>query len=230
MKILVVDDDRELADLLRYTFQRAGYRVMTAFDGESALKICQLEMPDVVVLDLMMPKSNGINFLEEIRRTSSVPVIVLTALGDEEHVVQALHLGADDYLVKPFRPRELKARVRALLRRSQAQTRTEAKNSQPLSVGGIILDPRSREVTVAGQPVQLTRTEFALLHFLMLNRNALIQASDILANIWGYDSDQSIDVVRVNISRLRRKLESQPSNPRIIVTGSGGGYKLQSNE
>ncbi len=225
MKILLADDDRDLIDLLRYAFQRDGHSVVMAFDGEAALRMIQSESPDLVVLDLMMPKRDGMQVLKELRRSKNVPVIMLTALGDEDHVVDALQLGADDYLVKPFRPRELRARAQALLRRSRDPL-TSSKPAQPIEVGDVALDPGTRQVSVQGRPAQLSRTEFSLLHYLMLNRNVIVSPSDIIANVWGYEADENDQVVKVTVSRLRRKLETDPSNPQYIVNVPGVGYKF----
>jgi DNA-binding response OmpR family regulator len=226
-KILLADDDRDLVDILRYTFQRDGYSVLLAFDGEMALRMLQSESLDLVVLDLMMPKRNGMEVLREMRLSSNVPVIVLTALGDEDHVVDALQLGADDYLLKPFRPRELRARAAALLRRSQSQPKPRDKSLQPIELGDVMLNPNTRQVTVAGQPVQLSRTEFSLLHYLMVNRNIALALSDIMANVWGYDANDNDEVVKVTVSRLRRKMEADPAHPRYIVNVPGVGYMFQ---
>ena len=226
-KILLADDDRDLVDILRYTFQRDGYSVLLAFDGEMALRMLQSESLDLVVLDLMMPKRNGMEVLREMRLSSNVPVIVLTALGDEDHVVDALQLGADDYLLKPFRPRELRARAAALLRRSRSQPKPRDKSLQPIELGNVMLNPNTRQVTVAGQPVQLSRTEFSLLHYLMVNRNIALALSDIMANVWGYDANDNDEVVKVTVSRLRRKMEADPAQPRYIVNVPGVGYMFQ---
>jgi DNA-binding response OmpR family regulator len=228
-KVLLADDDRDLIDLLRYTFQRDGYAVSLAFDGEMALHKLQTDAPDLLVLDLMMPKRSGMDVLRELQHSSHVPVIVLTALGDEDHVVDALELGADDYLVKPFRPRELRARAQALLRRCREEVRIQEKAAAPLVVGSVRLDPRTRGVTVDGNPVQLSRTEFSLLHYLMLSRG-VVSVPDIIANVWGYEADANDEVVKVTVSRLRRKIEADPSNPRYVVNVPGVGYRFQGEE
>ena len=225
MNVLLADDDRDLVDLLRYAFQRDGYAVTTAFDGDSALRAFQTAPPDLLILDLMMPKRNGMEVLQALRGSSNVPVIVLTAMGDEDNMVNALQLGADDYLVKPFRPRELRVRAQALLRRSR--NRTEVQTFQPLTLGDVTLDPGAHEVTVAGQLVSLTRIEFALLQYLMINRDTVLSIPDIIANVWGYDADGNDEVVKVTISRLRRKVETDPSQPRYILNVPGVGYKFQ---
>ncbi len=227
MKVLVADDDRELVELLDYALKRDGHRVITAFDGMTALQLIQMEKPDLVLLDVNMPKQNGIDVLRDLRRRSKVPVLMLTVRTDEDSVVSALELGADDYVYKPFRPRELRARVRALLRRHNGAPASQA-STEKLVIGDICLDPQQRQVWVRGDSIKLTPTEFSLLHFLMLNRDGVLRPSSIVANVWGYDADETDDVVRVFISRLRRKIEIDPSNPRSIVNVPGFGYKFQS--
>jgi two-component system response regulator VicR len=225
-KILLVDDDRDLVDMLRYIFQREGYTIITAYDGEVALRAFKAESPDLIVLDLSMPKRSGFQVLQEIRRMSKVPVIVLTCLGDEDHLVTALEGGADDYLAKPFRPRELKARTSALLRRAQHGKESRDKALKPLLLGDISLNAKTTDVFVAGRVVKLTRTEFALLQYLMVNYDIVLSQSDIIANVWGFDAEGNDDLVRVTISRLRRKIEPDPTSPRYIVTVPGVGYRF----
>ncbi len=225
-KILLVDDDRDLVDMLRYIFQREGYTIITAYDGEVALRAFKAESPDLIVLDLSMPKRSGFQVLQEIRQVSKVPVIVLTCLGDEDHLVAALERGADDYLAKPFRPRELKARTNALLRRAHHGKQSGDKSLKPLLLGDISLNAKTMEVSVAGRVVKLTRTEFALLQYLMVNYDTVLSQSDIIANVWGFDAEGNEDLVRVTISRLRRKIEPEPTSPRYIVTVPGVGYRF----
>jgi DNA-binding response OmpR family regulator len=229
-KVLLADDDRDLVDLLRYFFQRDGYQVAMAFDGEMALRVFEIESPDLVILDLAMPKRNGMEVLGEIRRKTNVPVIVLTASANEEHLVDALEVGAEDYLVKPFRPRELRARARAVLRRTRERGESYVKPSKPLSVGGLTLDPIKREVALEGKVLALTAKQFGLLHYLMLNRDIVLRVADIMMNVWGYDSPENEEVVKVTIHRLRQKVEPDPGHPHYIVTVPGYGYKFQSRE
>lgn len=225
MKILLADDDRDLVDMLRYVFQRDGYSVITAFDGQAALRAFQGQAPDLIVLDLMMPKLSGLEVLQDIRRSSKIPIIVLTSLGDEENTVNALEGGADDYLAKPFRPRELRARVKALLRRAAGQP-GEGTPAKPLLVGDIRLNAKTQQVSVSGRAVKLTPTEFALLQHLMVNYDQVRSSSDIVASVWGYDAEQNEELVRVTISRLRHKIEPDPSSPRYIITVPGVGYRF----
>jgi DNA-binding response OmpR family regulator len=198
-----------------------------AFDGEMTVRTFESESADLVVLDLMMPKRSGMEVLKEIRRHSRVPVIILSGLGDEERLVTALDLGADDYLVKPFRPRELRARTHALLRRAKQIPDSEEKPAKSISLGALTLDPRTRQVTLEEKPLQLTSKEFALLHYLMLNRDIVLTVSDIISNVWGFESGENEEVVKVTIYRLRRKVEPNPSKPQYILNVPGQGYKFQ---
>ncbi len=230
MKILIADDDRDLVDWLGYAFRRDGYTVVGAYNGESAARLFESEAPDIVLLDLKMPKLSGLEVLQAIRHHSQVPVILLTGVGDEDTVVQALKNGADDYVMKPFRPRELRARTEAVLRRSHGQPNTDVKPVGPLTCGEITLDRRAREVTVAGNPVKLTPNELGVLEYLMVNQGTVVSIDDILVNVWGYTSDQDEDVVRVTVSRLRRKIEPNPAEPRYIINVPGEGYVVRSAE
>ncbi len=227
MKILIADDDRDLVDWLGYSLRRDGYDVLTAYNGEAALRVFQTEAPDIIVLDLVMPQRSGMDVLQEIRRHSQVPIILLTAVDDEPHVVEGLKSGADDYVVKPFRPLELKARAEAILRRSREAAKGSAKMLHPLTCGEITLDPRTRQVTVSGRPVKLTPIEFQVLEYLMVNQGAVVSLPDILVNVWGYDADQEEDVVRLAISRLRRKIEPDTAHPRYILNMPGHGYVIR---
>lgn len=226
MKLLFADDDRDLLDMLRYIFQRDGYSVVTSLDGEAALRSHRLERPDLIVLDLNMPKRSGMEVLQEIRRESRVPVIALTCMGDEGHMVSALEKGADDYVAKPFRPSELKARVKAVLRRSREWMGEDIRERGPLLMGDISLNTKTMEVRVSGRSVRLTRKEFSLLQYLMVNSDRIMASSDILAHVWGYDGEQSDESLRTTIARLRRKIEPDPSNPTFIVNVSGMGYRF----
>ena len=227
MKVLLVDNDRELVDLLRYMFVRDHHTVVTAFDGAEALRVFEREAPDLVVLDVMMPKRSGIEVLKEIRAAGETPVIMLTGVGDEDRVVHTLGLGADEYVIKPFRPRELLARAEGVYRRSRAYHRERAPLSGPMTCGAVTLDPQRHEVYVAGRLVRVTPTEFALLQYLVLNHGIALSAQKILGEVWGHDAEENDDVVRVTVARLRSKIEPDPANPRYIVTVPGGGYMCQ---
>ncbi|HZQ05383.1 MAG TPA: response regulator transcription factor [Anaerolineae bacterium] len=226
MKILLADDDNEVVDLLRYIFHREGYHVLTASDGMRAWQSFQLESPDLLILDTQMPKQSGIDVLRAIRSQSRVPIMMLTVAADEESIVRALEFGADDYLTKPFRLAELRARARALLRRRHYWNAAQSSLKEKRICKEIVLDPNTREVTVNGIPVRLTPTEFSLLHYLMLNANMVVHTSAILESVWGYAGEESDEVVRVTISRLRKKIEDNAVNPHYIVTAPGVGYKF----
>lgn len=227
MQVLLVDDDRDLVDLLRYAFQRDGYTVTTAYDGEAGIRAFQANAPDLVVLDMTMPRRTGMEVLQDIRAAGEVPVIILSALGDEDHVVKALQVGADDYITKPFRPRELMARALAALRRRADQPSESVKNQQTLRLGNVSLDPAKHEVKIAGAVVQLSRMEFSLLQYLMINANITLSVSNIITNVWGYAADENEEVVKVTISRLRKKIEPESASPRFIVNIPGVGYRFE---
>lgn len=230
MKILVADDDRDLVDLIRYGLYREGYTVVTAFDGDSALRVFRFEQPDMVILDLVMPPGSGMDVLQEIRKETDVPILVLSALRDEEHIVNALYKGADDYMVKPFGPRELRARTKALLRRMTSQSQKHVNLSRPLVLGKVALERQTRQVTVDGINVRLSRMEFELLNYLMVNHNIVLSNNDLLAAVWGYDGEQNNEVVRVTISRLRKRLDVVPGVSGCITSIPGVGYRFQANE
>jgi DNA-binding response OmpR family regulator len=227
LKILLADDDHDLVEMISFVLQRDGYKVVTAFDGAAALKAFEAEAPDLVVLDLNMPKRSGLDVLRAIRASSLTPVVMLSVVADEDHIVDALDSGADDYLQKPFRPRELRARTRALLRRSRQPVPAQAARQMPITLGDIHLDPQRHEVTVDGRPARLTPTEFSLLAYLMRNHDMVLDASSIVASVWGYDADENEDVIRVTISRLRHKIEPDPTHPIYIINVPGVGYKFQ---
>jgi DNA-binding response OmpR family regulator len=212
---------------LRYAFQRDGYKVVMAFDGEMAVRTFESEAPDIVVLDLMMPRRTGMEALKEIRARSRVPVIILSALGDEERVVSALEMGADDFLIKPFRPRELRARTRALLRRAEEHRSSESHSAKPIALGDLSLDPRTRQVMRSGEVIRLSAKEFSLLHYLMVNHDIVLSASEIISNVWSFDGGEGDEIVKVTIHRLRQKIEPDRTHPTYICNVPGHGYCFQ---
>ena len=227
MSILIVDDDRELLDLLQFALKRAGLAAVGAVDEPSALRLHETEHPELIVLDLNLGAWNGLDILQQIRRRDQVPVIVLTARDAEEDKVKALEMGADDYVTKPFSPRELIARIRAQLRRAGHGVEDERAGQRMFEVGPLMLDVAAHSVTKAGQPVSLTVTEFRLLHALMAEAGVVVTTRALLRKVWGYDDPEAGDVVRVTVHRLRRKLENDASHPELVHTVAGVGVMLK---
>ena len=228
-RILLVDDDRELIDLLAFALKRAGLDPISAHDATSALRQFEERHPDLVVLDINLGASTGLDVLKELRRRSQLPVIMLTALDSEEDKVRGLEAGADDYLTKPFSHRELIARIRAQLRRSGEAWSPRRAPETRFQVGSITLDLAEHSVTKAGQQVSLTVTEFRLLHCLMTNAGSVVPTGAILKQVWGYQDASGSDVVRVTVHRLRRKLEADPTRPHLLHTIPGVGVLLKSD-
>jgi two-component system KDP operon response regulator KdpE len=222
--ILVVDDEPHLVRAVRMYLELQGYAVFGAQSGEEALEAVRDRLPDLVILDVMLPGLDGFETLRELRRVSNVPVIMLTSLSEEDHSVKGLMQGADDYLTKPFSQRELVARVAAVLRRAE----------QPAHVPKTLIEPDEElaidfdrgEVWLRGQPVHLTATEYRLLYHLASNPGRLMPAEILLAKVWGYDYRDEGHYVRLYISYLRQKLEPDPAHPRYILTMPGLGYKF----
>jgi DNA-binding response OmpR family regulator len=228
-RILLVDDDRELIDLLAFALRRGGLEPIAAHDGPSALRQFEDRQPDLAVLDISLGTTSGLDVLKELRHRSSLPIIMLTALDSEEDKVRGLETGADDYLTKPFSHRELIARIRAQLRRNGHDATPPQEPVTRLQVGSITLDLAQHSVTRAGRPVSLTVTEFRLLHCLMSNAGRVVTTSDLLKQVWGDHETNNGDVVRVTVFRLRRKLEDDPTNPKLLHTIPGVGVLLRSD-
>jgi len=217
--ILVVDDEGHIVDLTRMYLEADGYRVLTAGDGEQALRLWREEQPALIVLDLMLPKIDGWDVCRRIRAESDVPIIMLTARSDDVDKIVGLELGADDYVTKPFNPRELVARVRAVLRRvAHAPDVT-----RPLMAGPLRIDPARREATLNGRPLKLRAKEFDLLHTLVEHQGLVLSRDQLLNRVWGYDFVGETRTVDVHIARLREKLRDSPV---VIETVWGVGYKL----
>jgi len=229
VRILLVDDDRELIDLLAFALKRAGLEPIGAYDAVSALRLYDERHPDLVVLDINLGMSSGLDVLKELRRRGSMPVIMLTALDSEEDKVRGLETGADDYLTKPFSHRELIARIRAHLRRSGQEWPVRRAPQTRLEVGSITLDLAEHAVTKSGQQVSLTVMEFRLLHCLMTNAGTVVPTGTLLKQVWGYPDAGGSDVVRVTVHRLRRKLEQDPARPNLLHTIPGVGVLLKSD-
>lgn len=220
--VLVVDDEPMVREVVTAYLERDGLRVTSAADGATALRMLDASRPDLVILDLMLPHVDGLAVLAHLRRTADLPVIVLTARGEEPDRVLGLELGADDYVVKPFSPRELVARVRSVLRRSQPALSTAL-----IVRGDLVIDNASREVSVAGHPVVLTAREFDLLAFLAAAPRQVFRRAELLEQVWDSSADyQDPSTVTVHIRRLRHKIETDPDQPRHLVTVFGVGYRF----
>lgn len=221
MKILVVEDDLSLSDIIGFTLRRAGFEVATAFDGEDALVAWADEAPALVLLDLNLPKLDGLTVCRRIRAESKTPIIILSVRGGDDAVVQGLELGADDYIVKPFSPSQLVARVRAVLRRVETTPLPG-----PLTVGELMLDRNRNEVQRNGQsPIRLTPLETRLLESLMLNVGQVMPAELLINAVWGIDGGDRA-MLKQLVYRLRSKLEADPTQPRLLETVPGIGYAL----
>lgn len=229
-KILVVDDEINIRRILETRLSSLGYEVVTAGDGEEALQVYRKENPRIIILDIMMPKLDGYGVCQEIRRESDVPILMLTALGDVADRITGLELGADDYMVKPFSPKELEARVKAILRRLDKVSHShQVFASGILSIGCIKIDTNKRQVYRHNEKIRLTGMEFSLLELLISKPGEPFSRASILQEVWGYTPERHVDtrVVDVHISRLRSKLEEDPSNPDLILTARGTGYLFQ---
>ncbi len=226
--ILVVDDEPSVVEVVGLYLRREGFLVRTAADGKQALEAINECRPSLVVLDLMLPKIDGMEIMRRLRddRADTVPVIMLTARSQETDRIYGLEMGADDYVVKPFSPAELVARIRAVLRRSggrEARTHDE----RPLEHEGLFIDPLTRQVQVQGESVELTATEFNLLWFLASHPRQVFSRSKLLENVWGFSDYVDPSTVTVHIRRLREKIELNPSQPEMLLTVWGVGYKFE---
>jgi DNA-binding response OmpR family regulator len=220
--ILAVDDEPHVLKLVRANLESSGYKVLTAGDGEQALQLVEGELPDLVILDLMLPKMDGYAVCRRIREFSSVPVIMLTARSAEVDLVHGFEVGADDYLTKPFSVTELLVRVEAVLRRSKWPE--EIVSRQSFVAGPIEINFAQHRVAVEGEPVKLTPTEYRLLTYLASNANRVIMHRELLRAVWGPEYGDETEYLRVYIRYLRQKLEPDPSNPRYLLTQPGAGY------
>ena len=222
--VLVVDDEPKIVDVVREYLEHAGFSVRTAGDGPAALERARALAPDLIVLDLGLPGLDGLDVARQLRRSSRVPVIILTARGDEVDRIIGLEIGADDYLVKPFSPRELVARVRAVLRR--VDERDTAADDEPLVRGDVVVDPARRRVTVADRAIELTPTEFDLLAHLARQPGRVFTRAQLLTAIHGVAVESYERAVDAHIKNLRRKLEPDPRHPRYVLTAHGIGYRF----
>ena len=222
--ILVVDDESRMVRFVRMNLELEGYKVTEAGDGMEALEKVRDQLPDLVLLDVMMPEMDGFETLERLREISTVPVIMLTVKGDEEDRIRGLDLGADDYVTKPFSPHELASRIRAVLRRAEMPSpvpKTSIKVDDHLAI-----DFRQREVIVDGEPIRLRPTEYRLLYHLVNNAGWVMTHEMLLSKVWGYEYRDETGLLRLYITYLRKKIEPDPSNPRYILTERGVGYRF----
>jgi two-component system, OmpR family, alkaline phosphatase synthesis response regulator PhoP len=226
-RILMVDDEKDIVDLVAYNLEKEGYETLKALDGEKALQLVRTKTPDLVVLDLMLPGIQGLEVCKRIRKdpeTASIPIIMLTAKGAEIDKIVGLEVGADDYITKPFSVKELLARIKAVLRRSEA--RRAAGQAEVFEFKGLHIDFKSYEVTVDGKRVDLSPTEFRLLKFLSRNPGRVYSREQILDRVWGDEAFVEPRTVDVHIRRLRSRIEHDESSPDYIVTVRGAGYKF----
>ncbi|MGE7600913.1 response regulator transcription factor [Peribacillus sp. NPDC097675] len=230
-KILVVDDEQSIVTLLQYNLEQAGYSVITALDGEEGLRAAVELRPDLVVLDLMLPKLDGLEVCKQLRQQKlNIPILMLTAKDDEFDKVLGLELGADDYLTKPFSPREVVARIKAILRRSQLSNGIESQvdqENQPLKIGDLKIFPDRYEAYFDEEQLELTPKEFELLLYLLKNKGRVLTRDQLLSTVWNYDFAGDSRIVDVHISHLREKIEQDTKKPLYIKTIRGLGYKFE---
>lgn len=226
-KILVVDDERLIVKGITFSLEQDGFEIDSAFDGEEALNLAKNNEYDLIVLDVMLPKIDGLNVCQQIREFSVVPVIMLTAKGDDMDKILGLEYGADDYMTKPFNILELKARIKAILRRSKAKIPQEADGSSVVSSGALKINGESRRVYVSEKEVALTAKEFDLLELFVNHSNKVYTRENLLNIVWGYDYPGDVRTVDVHVRRLREKIEPSPSEPTYIHTKWGVGYYYQ---
>ncbi|WP_406678639.1 response regulator [Neomoorella carbonis] len=223
-KVLIVDDEPAILELVSFNLQQAGFTTVTASDGAEALQKAATEKPDLIILDVMLPKVDGFEVCRSLRARGNTPILMLTARREEIDRVLGLELGADDYLTKPFSPRELVARVRAILRRAAENQRQP---DEILTIGDVVINPASHVVTVKGKPVDLTLKEYQLLHLLAENRGRVFSREALLERLWEGEYYGDTRTIDVHIRHLREKIEENPSNPQYIITVRGVGYKFR---
>lgn len=223
-KILIVDDEKNIVDILKYNLKREGFATVEAYDGEQAVNCAVAQKPDLILLDIMLPRMDGFTVCKKIRQTSNTPIIMLTAKEEEVDKVLGLELGADDYITKPFSPRELMARVKANLRRSAMDDTTVPNGANVIDTGTLFIDIDRYEVKRDGQVLELTLREFELLKFLAVQPGQIFTRENLLEKVWGYEYYGDVRTVDVTVRRLREKLERDAANPQYIITKRGVGY------
>ena len=225
-KVLVVDDEKLIVKGIRYSLEQDGMEVDCAYDGEAAVEAAKNTEYDIILLDLMLPKLSGLEVCQQIREFSNVPIIMLTAKGEDMDKILGLEYGADDYITKPFNILEVKARIKAIMRRSN-KNREQNEEDKIANVGDIKLDSDNKRVFISGEEANLTAKEFDLLELLIFNPNKVYSRDNLLSIVWGYDYPGDVRTVDVHIRRLREKVESNPSEPQYIHTKWGVGYYFQ---
>lgn len=234
-KILIVDDEKPILDIIKFNLAKEGYETVTAFDGREAITKFEEENPDLIILDLMLPELDGLEVAKEVRKTSHIPIIMLSAKDSEFDKVIGLEIGADDYVTKPFSNRELLARVKAHLRRTEnietavAEENASASNSE-ITIGDLKILPDAFVAQKRGEDIELTHREFELLHHLATHMGQVMTREYLLETVWGYDYFGDVRTVDVTIRRLREKIEDTPSRPEYILTRRGVGYYMKSYE
>ena len=230
-KVLIVDDERNIVDILNHNLVKEGYATCQAYDGEQAVEVAKSEKPDLILLDVMLPKKDGFSVCKEIRQTSSVPILMVTAKEDVVDKIIGLELGADDYITKPFSVREVIARVKANLRKTEKYIGNNQGNGTPeIKFGALSLDVDKYEVKVNEKNVDLTLREFELLKFLATQRGQVFSREELLEKVWGYEYFGDVRTVDVTVRRIREKIEPNPSVPEFLATKRGIGYYFNGQE
>ena len=225
-KVLVVDDEKLIVKGIRFSLEQDGFEVYSAYDGEEALELIRANDYDIVLLDVMLPKMNGLQVCQQVREFSNVPIIMLTAKGEDMDKIMGLEYGADDYITKPFNILEVKARIKAIIRRTGKPEKAK-EQSRVVQAGDLKLDCDSRRVFIGDREVNLTAKEFDVLQLLVLNPNKVYSRENLLNTVWGYEYPGDVRTVDVHIRRLREKIEDSPSEPRYVHTKWGVGYYFQ---
>ena len=226
-RVLVVDDERLIVKGIRFSLEQEGMEVTCAYDGEEALELAKQTEFDMILLDIMLPKMNGLDVCQQIREFSNVPIIMLTAKGEDMDKIMGLEYGADDYITKPFNILEVKARIKAIMRRA-AKEAPAKEQAKIVEINGLRMDCESRRVFIVGREVNLTAKEFDVLELLVFNPNKVYSRENLLNIVWGYEYPGDVRTVDVHIRRLREKIEVRPSEPKYVHTKWGVGYYFQS--
>ena len=225
-KILIADDEAQIREILRIYFEKEGFEVIEAEDGAAAILKVQSEKPDILLLDIMMPVLDGIEVCKQVRKMSDLPIIMVTAKDDDDDRIAGLEIGADDYITKPFNILEVKARIKAIMRRAGSD-HEEKEKAKSIEVGDLRMDCEGRRVFIAGKEINLTAKEFDVLELLVFNPNKVYSRENLLNIVWGYEYPGDVRTVDVHIRRLREKIETNPSEPKYVHTKWGVGYYFQ---